>query len=62
MGDFNAKVGKYNTDVNRQWVGVDTANQNGERQNALFLTEGLVKGVIIFPHRNTHKKIWIISK
>ncbi|VDP21959.1 unnamed protein product [Schistosoma margrebowiei] len=60
MGDFNAKVGTDNTgyeDIMRR-QGLGERTENGERFANLCVSDKLVIGGTIFPHKRIHKTTW----
>ncbi|XP_073671663.1 uncharacterized protein [Paramisgurnus dabryanus] len=60
MGDLNAKVGNDNSNCERAIGkhGCGTMNENGERLIELCVTNNLVVGSTLFPHRDIHKLTW----
>jgi exonuclease III len=62
MGDFNAKVGKNNQDIEhiicRHGLPCENENENGHLLIELCGKNGLLIGGMIFPHRDCHKVTW----
>jgi hypothetical protein len=61
MGDFNAKVGCDNEDI--EYImgkyGLSQQNENGELLIEICGRHGLVIGGTIFPHKACHKVTWV---
>lgn len=59
-GDFNAKVGADNSNLEdvMEAHGLGRMNQNGELFTDLCHTRNLVIGGTLFPHKRIHKVIW----
>ena len=62
MGDVNAKVGADNTakELTMRKHGVGGQNENGELFIDFCAFNDLVIGGTIFPHKATHKTIWVL--
>lgn len=60
IGDLNAKVGTDNSNYERAMGrhGCGERNNNGERPADFCMSNSLVIGGTIFPHKNIHKLTW----
>jgi endonuclease/exonuclease/phosphatase family metal-dependent hydrolase len=61
MGDFNAKVGCNNEDVEHVMAkhGTGDCNENGELLTETCGNRGLMIGGTLFPHKECHKVTWV---
>jgi hypothetical protein len=60
-GDFNARVGNNNEDVEHIMgkYGLPHHNENGDLLIQLCGKHGLATGGILFPHKDCHKTTWV---
>ena len=60
-GDFNAKVGKNNTDSESAMGkhGLGSRNENGEQFAEFCAFNSLVIGGTLFPYKKVHKATWV---